>query len=131
MGTWGYGAFDDDTALDFVYEVTEKGGDIGEDLRVALVAVGDEDYLDFGVSVPARVAAALVAGRREPGLPVPEEYRELEFEASAELCASAVRAIDRILDPADNEWYELWTEDGPLPEEIRAELDAHRAALTS
>ncbi|MGW5312522.1 hypothetical protein [Nocardia thailandica] len=32
-----------------------------------MIAVGEEDCLDFGVSVPARVVVALVAERRRPG----------------------------------------------------------------
>ncbi|MGW5574467.1 DUF4259 domain-containing protein [Nocardia thailandica] len=53
-GTGGYGAFDDDTASDFLHEVTEGVDDVAGHLRAALLAVGEEDRLDCSVSVPAR-----------------------------------------------------------------------------
>lgn len=59
MGAWGAGNFDNDTALDWVYELEET-----DDLFLiesAINAVVDEEYIDADVGCEALVAMEAVA----------------------------------------------------------------------
>ncbi|MFI6999052.1 DUF4259 domain-containing protein [Nocardia sp. NPDC050175] len=134
MGNWGHGAFDDDSALDYLDGLVDSGRDVTERFRELLNSAVSTDYLEYFVSVPALAVVALIADRQQPGLITDtsgREYaRDLDFGANEDLHALAVRALDRILDPQDNHWYGIVTADGPLPEEARAEFDRYRAALS-
>ena len=59
MGAWGVGNFDNDTALDWVYELEET-----DDLSLidsTVSAVFDEDYIDSDVGCEALIAIEAVA----------------------------------------------------------------------
>jgi hypothetical protein len=112
MGAWGVGAFENDDASDWVYEL-EEAGDLRL-LRATLVAAADpEGYLESPTCATALAAAEVVAalaGRPSPDLP--EEVRGWvtahRKEGPGDLQALSVRALDQIA--ADSELKELWSE---------------------
>lgn len=116
MGAWGYGAFDNDTAGDWVYALEEA-----EDLEVieaALDAVVDveDEYLEAAEAEVALAAAAVVA-LLQAGEDAPECVNETvnEWVASHpqdvpwKLAKKTVAALDRIL-TEPSELLELWSE---------------------
>lgn len=134
MGNWGHGVFDDDSALDYLDGLVDSGGDVTGRFQQLLTSAVSADYLEYFVSVPALAVVALIAERQRAGLLTDtsgcEYARDLDFSANEDLRALAVRALDRILDPSDNHWYGLVTEEGSLPEEARAEFARYREVLS-
>jgi hypothetical protein len=117
MGTWGSGAFQNDTAADWAFEL-----ETAEDLSPVLLAitgvlqVGDE-YLDVDDACCALAACEVVA-RLKGNWGTRDAYSEpvdLWVEAHPEtprpdLVKGALAAIDRILKPP-SELLELWQEE--------------------
>lgn len=112
MGAWGVGAFENDDASDWVYEL-EEAGDLSL-VRETLEAAADpEGYLEAPTCAVALAAAEVVAavgGRPAPDLP--EEVRTWvaahRTALPGELQQLSVRALDQVA--ADSELKELWAE---------------------
>jgi hypothetical protein len=133
MGSWGPGPFDNDDALDFVGDLS-RGTPL--DIRERIISILDAVRTDQGLEIQevnvALAAAGLLAIRN--GAPEPDETAVTEWLLHApmypdpELCQRAIWAVDRALDPASNEWYELWEEADSLDLVVTA-LKPYRAAL--
>ncbi|MGK5554520.1 DUF4259 domain-containing protein [Actinomadura kijaniata] len=120
MGAWGMGPFDNDSALDFLGGLSDRGGDVTEGLREGMAAVVDaRGYLDSDDVNGAVAAACLVAARIEPGVlddPNGREYLgTLAFTVDAGMRELAGRVFARAFEPGDNEWYALWDDGGAIP----------------
>lgn len=116
MGAWGAGAFDNDTACDWVADL-EQASDLSAVVGAlnAVVVVGD-DYLELDPACEALGACEVVAllkGNVGSKYYYPEEVagwvKAHPLKPSAELSRAALAAIDRILAPS-SELLELWEE---------------------
>ena len=127
MGAWGDGIFQNDTAMDYLGDLSDAPDAGGATLRGSLEdAAGTpaDEYLDSDVGSEALAAAAVVSAAAE-GSPVDRsdpsvnEYLDkVTPHVPDGLAPLAVQAIDRVL-AAESEIVELWEEtDG---------LDAFRA----
>ena len=112
MGAWATGSFDNDDALDWVWELKEA-----EDtsiLQGAFSQVTDaEDYLEAGDCCIGIAAAEVVAAlRQRPAVKPPEEVTafvaRIGTPPSPDLIASALSALERI--KTKSELQELWDE---------------------
>ena len=112
MGAWDIGSFDNDAALDWVYEL-EKATDF------SILADAFETVIDQKGSSPdaadcsiALCAAEVVAGLLDtPASDLPDEVLEWvedKPEPSATLIKIALKALNVILE--DSELKELWLE---------------------
>jgi len=114
LGTWGHDSFEDDDALDWVFEL-EKSTDTSVVFK-ALNAVTDgaEDLLEAPVCAMAIAAAEVVAaldGHRAPSLPEQVvEWIKGKPKPGTDLKAKALRAIDAIL--TDSELKSCWEDAG-------------------
>ncbi len=112
MGAWGYGNFENDDALDWIYEL-EEASDTSA-IVAALARVTDEsaDYLEAPECCNALAAAEVVAalnGKAASSLP-DEVTTWIKGKAKPEsaLLAMTKRAVGAVL--GDSELKELWEE---------------------
>ncbi|MCG6885008.1 MAG: DUF4259 domain-containing protein [Silicimonas sp.] len=133
MGAWGAGAFEDDTALDWMDEAySERGADA---VRAALKAAAEtpaDQYLDYDTGAAARAAAEIVAiahARAPGGLDDNDEAAAKEHaeavRADRSLSSLALAAMERLLGK-QSELCELWTEDPTNTEWLDAITDLRR-----
>ncbi|MGI5225508.1 DUF4259 domain-containing protein [Actinoallomurus sp. CA-142502] len=131
MGAWGCGPFDNDTAGDFLAEL-ERTGDTPAHLRKILSQVVDAPGRVDAVDGDRAAAAAALVAIRYAGLEVdPELADDLAahvFGCPEDLAVLAGRTFDRLLDPADNEWHDLWVRSNGL-DDVAAELKPYRRAV--
>ena len=113
MGAWGHTSFENDDALDWVFELGEaEGFSFLSDTFNALFENQEEDYLDVYYCARALAAAEVVAalkGNAAEGLP--EEVANWlagKTHSDADLTASAVKAVGAVL--TASELKELWEE---------------------
>jgi len=123
MGAWGHGPFDNDTAADWVYELTESQG---PNTVIEALAITTSSYLDVDEGTNAIAAAEVVAAALgQPAAQLPDEV--LAWLAShgsafaAEHAALAALAVDRVMSD-ESELRELWDE---------AESNEWRAAVAN
>ncbi|MBS2037156.1 DUF4259 domain-containing protein [bacterium] len=118
MGTWGTGAFDNDGALDWVYDLEEAKEPVrflGEALQAGL----NEEYLESTEAESALAAAEVVAALMgRPAAELPQSVTDWLSKNSAlklppELAQQAAAAIDRVRTPP-SEMMELWEESGEM-----------------
>jgi Domain of unknown function (DUF4259) len=133
MGSWGPGPFDNDDALDFVGALRESTpSDIRHRLLAALDAVstgGSPDATEVNIALAAAGLVAIRNGAPEPDeTAVTEWLRHAPMQADPELCRIGLEAVDRALEPDDNEWYELWDEADSI-DLVETALKPYRAAL--
>lgn len=113
MGTWGVGAFENDTAADWLSELAEADDErafLDETLRGAMIA-GDQN-LDAPDAVMAFAAAEIVAAMKGwPGenTGLSGGFEPLDSDPSPELVQLALEAIERIR-TGPSELLELWSE---------------------
>jgi len=113
MGAWGAGNFENDDAMDWVYELEEAEDEsmILEALNI-VVKRGDE-YLEAYDSCRALAAAEVVSALKNPdSSDLPDEVKQWvgehqKIEISA-LTQMAVNAVQRI--KTNSELKELWDE---------------------
>jgi len=121
MGAWGSGPFENDDALDFVFEIE------GVDSLKAAFEGAKDDYIDAGVASEIVVAAecvAAMAGSAHPGMPEELAERLKDFpRPEADLLTQASEALAAVA--KDSELVELWNEDGPNEDsdKFHAEMD--------
>ncbi|MGD8454752.1 MAG: DUF4259 domain-containing protein [Anaerolineales bacterium] len=112
MGTWGLTAFENDDALDWVFEL-EGAADISVlSETFFLVNESEDDYLDASDSCFALAAAEVVAalgGKPSADLPLEVvKWVEGKGEPDDGLVSDAKQAIRAVLE--DSELKELWEE---------------------
>lgn len=125
MGTWGFGSFENDDALDWVDELVVSRG-VGL-LEQTFNAVIQGDYVEADVAASAVAAADVVTGLLgAPGQDFPESVLAwLDRNAttpSQALVDQAIAVVGRIQSPTC-ELLDLW--------EASGELDSWRAVLSS
>jgi hypothetical protein len=114
MGAWGTGNFDNDTALDWVFELEETN-----DLSLiveTIEAVFTEDYIDSDVGTEALIAIEAIA-RLKGNFDVENSYAEdldnwvksHRLEISDELIEKSKKVLELIVSDK-SELYELWEE---------------------
>jgi hypothetical protein len=114
MGVWGTGNFDNDTALDWVFELEETN-----DLSLiveTIEAVFIEDYIDSDVGAEALIAIEAIV-RLKGNFGVENSYAEdldnwvksHSLEVSSELIEKSKKALELIVSDK-SELYELWGE---------------------
>lgn len=120
MGAWGYGSFENDDALDWVYTLQESQGFSLIIQASDAILSSSGDYLDASDCANALAAAetvAALAGR--PAKALPEEVIHWVEEQKAglfqtrqlvdeQLISKAKRAVHAVL--SDSELKELWEE---------------------
>ena len=125
-GAWDIGPFDNDDAMDWVWELSES-----DDLSVVKQALQDvidtSGYLEAPTASMAIAAAEVVAALKgAPRAQLPAEVIEWvernESEVDADLVATARQAIARIRDEELSELAQLWSDSEEAAEEWRAEL---------
>lgn len=133
MGAWDYGPFDNDGAWDCIGSLAEGDpAQVAEQLREAMAEVLDgEEYIENPEAQGAVAAAVLIANRL--GAPVENDriaeiLAKSAFEATEELRTLALRTLDRLREPGDNEWHELWLDAGSL-EKVLELLSPYREVL--
>ena len=133
MGAWGAGNFENDTALDWVWDLKRS-----TDLCVVEAAISDVlncgDYLDADVGCIGLAAAEVVAAlRKKPMDGLPEEVsRWVETHKvvpSDALVKDSLAAVDKIRNDDISELKELWEEGGDPPTEWYSVLDNLAARL--
>lgn len=133
MGAWGMGPFENDGALDCVADLSAaEPSSIADALSKAMREVtATKEYIENPEAEGAVAAAVLVAARLGASVAAPSARRLLEshpFEVTDELRSQALAVFDRLGDPRDNEWHELWDEGGQL-DEVWDLLTAYREVL--
>jgi hypothetical protein len=119
MGAWGYGPFENDAALDGLGGLadTAPGGVRDGLLAMMREVTATADYIE-GPEADAAVAAAVLVAARLGADPGSASAAELlashPFEADGELRLEALRVFDRLADPRENEWHDLWADAGAL-----------------
>lgn len=129
MGAWGAGNFENDTALDWVWEL-EAADDLGpvEAALADVLVAADEGDLDADVGSIGLAAAEVVAalgGRPLDGLPeeVAAWVQAHPFEPVADLVRDGLAAVARIRDDEASELRELWAEEEELLAEWHVVVD--------
>ena len=118
MGAWGHLNFENDTALDLVYEIEEKGADR---IKIAIEAINsrEEDaFLDSDLCAEALAAIEYIAAVKDKqSEDFPEDAEEWLTPANKDsllairnLIANSKQAIDRI--QHNSELKDLWEETG-------------------
>jgi hypothetical protein len=116
MGAWGHLNFENDTALDLVYEIEEKGADR---IKIAIEAVNsrEEDaFLDSDLCTEALAAIEYIAAvKNKASEDFPEDAEEWLTPANKDsllairnLISNSKQAIDRI--QHNSELKDLWEE---------------------
>jgi hypothetical protein len=127
MGAWGYGPFEDDTAMDFVDGLREVDpAVVAQRLMRAVEDCADgKGTDDYTRAVEGCVAAALLAGYTD-GAPESEELRRwlggVKPDLTPDLADLALCAIEKAHDP-EGDLAQLWEEG--------ARLGERRAAMKS
>ncbi|HEX6751395.1 MAG TPA: DUF4259 domain-containing protein [Longimicrobium sp.] len=112
MGAWGVGAFDNDTALDWLDTLERLGA---EAMLVAFQTIAEEgeriEVEQARIAIAAAEAVAASRGRPAPDLPgeLAEWVRARGGDVDAALAAQAVDAVTRIREASD--LRDLWGED--------------------
>ncbi|MEA9554841.1 DUF4259 domain-containing protein [Xanthomonas nasturtii] len=133
MGCWGIGSFDNDTAADWVCDLTEAGdlSLVREAIAAVLATDSDVDSTDATTALAAIEVIVAALGRPtaealdEPD--VVEWIDRVKPLPDAQLTSDAAQAIDRILGPT-SELRELW-EDTDDFNEWQAEVRGLRSRL--
>lgn len=109
MGTWGPGSFDNDTAGDWLDELTERNS--SRPIRIAIDAVMKSDYPDAEIAARAIAAAEVIACAKEkPTGEVPDELADwlvgIDVRLTKPLLANARLAVQKI--QSQSELADLW-----------------------
>ncbi len=125
-GAWDAGSFDNDDALDWVWELSESDDlSVVEDaLQSAAVA---SDYLEAPTSSMAIAAAEVIAalkGRPRPELPaeVTDWVKAHPLAVADDLVRTARKAIENIKNVESSELAQLWSESEGMAEVWHADL---------
>lgn len=116
MGAWGHLNFENDTALDLVYEIEEKGADRIKNAIEAINSREEDAFLDSDLCSEALAAIEYIAAVKEKASEdFPEDAEEWLTPANKEnllairnLIPKSKQAIDRI--QHNSELKDLWEE---------------------
>ena len=126
MGTWDSGTFDNDTALDFVYFISESGYDftVVRDALMQVEQLAEDEYLEEFLSCNALVAAEIICALKgKPISTMPEDLLaqfpawENELQQTDSILAS--RVVQRILN--NSELRDLWFEGNAIDDHFADE----------
>lgn len=132
MGTWGYGPFDNDDAMDFLGALQQGDGDATAEVSEEFELPDFDEYLEAPGAARAIAAAALVAiahSGAELGQP-PEAAKLLAarpLDTSQNVRSAAAAALMRVFSD-DSELPELWEREQQT-DEFAATIDRIRAGL--
>lgn len=116
MGAWGHLNFENDTALDLVYEIEEKGADRIKNAIEAVNSREEDSFLDSDLCIEALAAIEYIAAAKDKASEdFPEDAEDWLTPANKEnllairhLIANSKQAIDRI--QHNSELKDLWEE---------------------
>jgi len=117
-GAWDTGSFDNDDALDWVWELVES-----KDLSIVSGplrnAVNQSDYLeapDASMAIAAAEVVAALRGKPSQALPpeVSDWVQKHQIEVSDDLVSTAREAIERVKLIDSSELAQLWSESDEL-----------------
>ncbi|MFB9198064.1 DUF4259 domain-containing protein [Actinomadura verrucosospora] len=132
LGTWGYGPFDNDYAQDLLEDLA-KADDIVDRLREVMSRVADAPGPVDSISGDDALVAAALTAVRSGGMVVDpdteEDLIDLMFLCPEDLRSLAARTFDRLLNPVENKWYDLWTLSNGIAQ-VTAEFEPYRQALS-
>ena len=136
MGAWGSGPLENDDAADFVGDLLDatdpvQARDIlGEALQAVTAGEGYLDAPTIACGLAAVTVVAVLAGASAPARA--DDILQWEFaddlRSDGPLRSEALEALNRALDPQDNEWWELW-EEAELLDAVTADAASLRVAL--
>ncbi|MBS1604477.1 MAG: DUF4259 domain-containing protein [Bacteroidetes bacterium] len=127
MGAWEMTNFGNDTAMDWMFDF-EKDPTLTL-LEETIDSVFEDDYLDSDIASEALAALEIVAavrGRRASDLPedvTTDQLAAIAGKITPSFIDDCRKALDRIVDPEDNELYELWEEAGHGEDWLNIEND--------
>ncbi|HWX35639.1 MAG TPA: DUF4259 domain-containing protein [Steroidobacteraceae bacterium] len=135
MGTWGMGVFDDDSALDFLGELTEVKDPLSL-MNHSFVSAAASKYLEYDSAQSVLVSAAAIDTLLN-GTKHGDDLEELDAWAQrnrnlnvTSLKSLAVAAIRRVLSEG-SELRELWSENAKDYPTWRGGLESLAARLDS
>ena len=114
MGAWGAGVFENDHAMDFVFELSEA--ESWKLVRRTLRECLEEGYTDAGQACMALAAAETVAAAKgEPVKDLPTEIGSWVAQHREDLPAGledrAREVVEKILEDEDSELRQLWVDE--------------------
>jgi hypothetical protein len=112
-GAWGEGAFDNDAAQDFLVECTRSADAerVSQAIELALVAsFVDADDGAMAVAAGELIAGALGSSAAPKAVPCLAAMPREQLRA---LAPAAVRAVERVADPAVSELAQQWADEKP------------------
>ena len=137
MGSWSWGAFENDDAADLTHAVLAAEG---PEAATSVLAGALEDvtattgYIEVREMNRGIAAAALIAARTRPldlaSRPEIGAAQSRLPDSVEGLRSDALEVVRRALEPTDNEWFELWSE-SPDSAKARHEVEKCRSALES
>ncbi len=113
-GAWGVGVFENDDALDFIWEV--QNGQPAEPLSAPLkFALRSDGYIDATLGSRILVAAeAYAALNGKPSSELPEDFAKWldskSWRPDMKLTGTAENAVKMVLDTDNSELAQLWQE---------------------
>jgi hypothetical protein len=120
MGAWGSGPFENDDALDWVWELQESKGTklLGAVIAKVNKAIAAGKYLEAPEGTQAQAAGEVVAaimGRPAKNLPdgVTEWLSNSAPKPDAQLATEAAKAVQSVATYEDSELRQLWEEANP------------------
>ncbi len=133
MGAWGYGAYQNDDALDFLADLREAGSwkSAAEEIRRIAAEAVDGEFVEASDTCILLAAGALAAHQR--GRPVVEWTDEVPPDAYPtcpdRVVASIAAVLPRAIRGPNSELRELWEDTDDLRDWLD-ESEAILAALT-
>jgi hypothetical protein len=114
MGAWGAGVFENDDAMDFVFEISEAEG--WKLVRRVLRDCLEEGFTDASQSAMALAAAeAVAAAMGHPVKDLPTEVASWVAQHREDLPAGledrARDAVEKIMDEEESELRQLWADE--------------------
>lgn len=125
-GAWDVGSFDNDDALDWVWELTES-----DDLSVVKEALhaanSTSGYLEAPTASIALAAAEVVAALKgKPSAQLPDEVSEWVQDHKADMDGSLIqaakKAIERVQNVESSELAQLWSDSDEAMQQWHSEL---------
>ena len=127
MGAWGAGNFENDSALDWIYDLKKS-----RKLRLVESTISDvissKEYLDSNLGCIGLAAAEIVAALIENPLDklpmgVPEWIQSQRKKPNEKLMENARKAVNMIRHDDNSELKTLWEESGDTPTDWYAAVD--------
>ena len=125
-GAWDVGPFDNDDALDWVWELLESD-DMSVVKRTLQDAIDSSGYLEAPTASMAIAAAEVVAALKgNPRAQLPAEVIEWigkrDDEIDEDIVAAARQAIAQVVDTDSSELAQLWMDSAEMATAWRSEL---------